>query len=84
MRRHVKREPFYEVIGIFGKGAHIAGADIQEMFGIACAISESASEFSCAFDQYDGGGGIGPENVKCDERAAEARTGYRDFQCFSQ
>ena len=46
-------EPADEMPGIVGKGAHIGGADVEQMVRVVGRIGDAGAEFGTALDQHD-------------------------------
>src|SRR5689334_7428190 len=47
------RQPVPEMVGIVGQRAHVGGADVEEMLGIAGMVGEAAADLRSLLDQGD-------------------------------
>ncbi len=67
------REPAGEMPRIVGKGAHVGGADVQQMIRVVGRVGDTGAEFGAALDQHDlEGPGLAAQKVNGEEHAAGA------------
>lgn len=59
---------------LFGKRAHVGGADVEEVLGVGRAVGESAAEMLRLLGQVHVNFGFCAEDLQREQRSAEART----------
>ena len=75
LRLGVVAQPVREMVGLVGERAHAAGADVEEVIGIARRVGQPAAELGVLLDEVDAAARQeAPQQLHRQQRAAEPRS----------